>query len=87
MKLAIALVALGLSLAAFALSAVAYTRQPPRVPAAAPAGVCVDGIDPALIGDGWPSSMGQIITWVGQPDVAPNGVMSCPRGDYVAANP
>jgi hypothetical protein len=72
---------------ALALASVAYGRPVPKPAPPALAGLCVDGIDPALIGDGWPGQMDKIITWIGQPNQAPNGVLSCPRGDYVSATP
>ena len=60
---------------------------PPVAPEPNLAGLCVDSIDPALIGDGWPSQFDRIITWVGQPNRADSGVLSCPRGYYVPATP
>lgn len=81
MRLAVALVALGLSLAAFALSAATYNRRPA---AAAVAGVCVD-LDPYATGTdgGGPYAAVRGVTTPKRQ----GSVISCPIGEFVSVNP
>lgn len=84
MRLAAALVALGLSLAAFGLSAATYMRRPPAPPAPPLAGLCVD-LDPYATGTdgGGPYAA---VRGVATPKRA-GTVISCPVGEFVSVNP